>query len=58
MRVMVLVKATKNSEAGVMPSETLLADMGKFNGVYSRDRQIGTHAGVIWMDKVGMITDA
>jgi hypothetical protein len=31
MRVMVIVKATKNSEAGVMPSETLLADMGKFN---------------------------
>jgi hypothetical protein len=31
MRVMVLVKATKNSEAGVMPSEKLLADMGKFN---------------------------
>jgi hypothetical protein len=31
MRVMVIVKATKNSEAGVMPSERLLADMGKFN---------------------------
>lgn len=31
MRVMVIVKATKNSEAGVMPSEQLLADMGKFN---------------------------
>lgn len=31
MRVMVLVKATKNSEAGIMPSEQLLADMGKFN---------------------------
>lgn len=31
MRVMVLVKATKNSEAGVMPSEKLLTDMGKFN---------------------------
>jgi hypothetical protein len=28
---MVLVKATKNSEAGVMPSEKLLAEMGKFN---------------------------
>jgi len=28
---MVIVKATKNSEAGVMPSEKLLADMGKFN---------------------------
>ena len=31
MRVMVIVRATKNSEAGVMPSEKLLADMGKYN---------------------------
>lgn len=31
MRVMVLVKANKDSEAGVMPSEKLLAEMGKFN---------------------------
>jgi hypothetical protein len=31
MRVMVMVKATKNSEAGAMPSEHLLAEMGKFN---------------------------
>ena len=31
MRVLVLVKATKDSEAGVMPSEQLLRDMGKFN---------------------------
>lgn len=31
MRVMVIVKATKNSEAGVMPSEKAFADMGKFN---------------------------
>ena len=31
MRFMVMVKATKNSEAGVMPDEELLADMGKFN---------------------------
>ena len=31
MRFMVIVKATKNSEAGTMPSEKLLADMGKFN---------------------------
>jgi hypothetical protein len=28
---MVIVKATKDSEAGVMPKEKLLADMGKFN---------------------------
>jgi hypothetical protein len=31
MRVMVIVKATKNSEAGSLPSEELLAEMGKFN---------------------------
>ena len=31
MRVMVLVKATKDSEAGVMPDERLLTEMGKFN---------------------------
>lgn len=31
MRVMVIVKASKESEAGVMPSPKLLADMGKFN---------------------------
>jgi hypothetical protein len=31
MRFMVMVKATKNSEAGAMPSEKLLAEMGKFN---------------------------
>ena len=31
MRFMVMVKATKDSEAGKMPDEKLLADMGKFN---------------------------
>jgi len=31
MRVMVIVKATKDSEAGIMPKQKLLADMGKFN---------------------------
>ena len=31
MRVMVIVKATKASEAGKMPSKELLAAMGKFN---------------------------
>lgn len=31
MRCMVMVKATDASEAGTMPSEQLLADMGKFN---------------------------
>jgi hypothetical protein len=31
MRFMIIVKATPESEAGKMPSEKLLADMGKFN---------------------------
>ncbi len=31
MRFMVIVKANKDSEAGVLPSEKLLTDMGKFN---------------------------
>jgi hypothetical protein len=31
MKVMVLVKATKDSEEGIMPSQALLAEMGKFN---------------------------
>ena len=31
MRFMVMVKASKESEAGVMPSEQLLTEMGKFN---------------------------
>ena len=31
MRVMVIVKANPDSEAGIMPSEKALADMGKFN---------------------------
>src|SRR5687767_13778068 len=31
MRFMVLVKADKNSEAGVMPDQKILAEMGKFN---------------------------
>ncbi len=36
MRVMVLVKASEESEAGVMPSEQLLADMGKYNEELAR----------------------
>jgi hypothetical protein len=31
MRVMVLIKADKNSEAGVLPNEKRLSDMGTFN---------------------------
>jgi hypothetical protein len=31
MRVMVIIKANEDSEAGIMPSEKLLTEMGKFN---------------------------
>ena len=31
MRFMVIVKATKDSEAGILPTEKLLTDMGKYN---------------------------
>src|SRR5918912_3608807 len=31
MRFMVIVKASKESEAGIMPSQKLLTEMGKFN---------------------------
>lgn len=31
MRFMVIVRATQNTEAGAMPSQDLLAEMGKFN---------------------------
>jgi hypothetical protein len=31
MRVMVVIKATKDTEAGVLPDEKLLTDMGRFN---------------------------
>jgi hypothetical protein len=30
MKVMVIVKATKESEAGMMPDEKVIAEMGKF----------------------------
>ncbi len=33
MRFMVIIKASKDSEAGVMPSQQLLTEMGKFNEV-------------------------
>jgi len=31
MRFLIMVKATKDSEAGLMPSEEMMAEMGKFN---------------------------
>lgn len=36
MKVMVIVKASKSSEAGEMPTEELLRDMGNFNEELSR----------------------
>ena len=36
MRVMVIVKANKASEAGVMPDEKLLTEMGRFNEELSK----------------------
>ena len=36
MKVIVLVKADKNSEAGVMPDEKLLREMGNFNEQLSK----------------------
>ena len=42
MRVMVIVKASKESEAGQMPSEKELADMGKYNEELVK---AGRHAG-------------
>jgi hypothetical protein len=36
VRFMVLVKADKNSEAGVLPDEKLLAEMGKYNTAVCR----------------------
>jgi hypothetical protein len=36
MRFMVIVKATAESEAGVIPDEKLMADMGKFNEELAR----------------------
>ena len=36
MKVIVMVKASKNSEAGEMPSQQLLTDMGKFNEELSK----------------------
>ena len=37
MRFMILIKATKDSEAGVMPSRQLLTEMGKFNEELVKD---------------------
>jgi hypothetical protein len=50
MRFMVIVKASKSSESGALPSEELLAEMGKFNeelikaGVLLEGEGLGLHA--------------
>lgn len=36
MRFMIIVKASKDSEAGIMPSKELLVEMGKFNEALAR----------------------
>ncbi len=36
MRVMVIVKATRETEAGVLPSQSLLQEMGKYNEELTR----------------------
>ena len=36
MRFMMLVKASKDSEAGALPSKELIAEMGKFNEEMAR----------------------
>jgi len=46
MRVMVLVKATKESEAGVMPSAELLTAMGRFNEELGRAGVLESAAGL------------
>lgn len=37
MRFAVIVKATKDSEAGLLPSSEILAEMGKFNEQLAKD---------------------
>ena len=38
MRFMILVKASKESEAGMMPSEQILTEMGRFNEELAKAR--------------------
>ena len=46
MRVMVMVKATKDSEAGTMPAKQLLEDMGRFNEQLANAGILVTGAGL------------
>jgi hypothetical protein len=38
MKVMVIIKATKDSEAGVLPTQQLLTEMGQFNEELQKPR--------------------
>jgi len=51
MRFMVIVKATKDSEAGKMPSEEMLAAMGKFNEELVKAGVMLDGAGLLPMSK-------
>ena len=54
MRFMIIVKATKDSEAGVLPSEQLLAKMGAFNEALVKAGMLPT-GGERWFES-GMTT--
>src|SRR5439155_329546 len=65
MRVMVLVKANKDSEAGVLPDEKILTEMGKFNiqleeaGVMPHEKILGEMAKYHEeLQKAGVLLDA
>lgn len=46
MRAMVIIKANKDTEAGVMPSEQLLTEMGNFNEELVKAAAICSHHAV------------
>lgn len=46
MRVMAIIKATRNSEAGVMPSEELLTAMGKYNEALASSSDLPSEDGL------------
>lgn len=50
MRFMIIVKATKDSEAGVLPTEEQLAEMGKCNEELARRTPV---AGLTALQNVG-----
>jgi hypothetical protein len=58
MRVMVIVKATKNSEAGILPSEKLLTEMGKFNEELVKSGHLARRRGTASSSKGKRVTFA